>query len=68
MRRRIGFENSKIQKKRRKEIQGVGMGSGAEAPPHPGSRSAPVWVDWLVWTPTLRGLWTTVGTTPTCHL
>ena len=33
MRRRIGFENSKIQKKRRKEIQGVGMGSGAEAPP-----------------------------------
>ena len=45
MRRRIGFENSKIQKKRRKEIQGVGMGSGAEAPPHPGSGSAPVWVD-----------------------
>ena len=44
MRRRIGFENSKIQKKRRKEIQGVGMGPGAYNPPlHPGSGSAPDW-------------------------
>ena len=39
-----GFENSKIQKKRRKEIQGVGMGPGAYNPPlHPGSGSAPDW-------------------------